>query len=168
VLILDATVIINFGAMEALPLIHQVLARPILVADEAAAEIRHPPSAVEQLHQAIADGWLRRHRLATVEEFTWLAELQQRAPSAGAGEIASIAACLANGWSFATDDRRARILAATAAEGRKVEVTGTVGILVSAVRLRVIDRSEAERLYQGMIAAGCHGPVRRLSEALDR
>jgi predicted nucleic acid-binding protein len=86
--------------------------------------------------------------------------LREQMPRLGAGESGSLAACVANGWALASDDRDARRVASS----RGVPVTGTTGILLRAVRLDLIDLDTAESVFQRRIAGGYHAPVARLAE----
>jgi predicted nucleic acid-binding protein len=106
--VFDATVLLNFGRRQALWMIKQTFPAPRIVVEEVVAEILYPPEAVDELHAAMAAGWLRLHRISSDAEVIAVEELRQRTPRLGPGESASLAACLANGWAFASDDRDAR------------------------------------------------------------
>jgi predicted nucleic acid-binding protein len=162
--VLDTTVVLYFGRLEALWVIQQGLTDPKTVVDEVVAELRRPPVAVNQLHAAMTDGWLRRHVLSTDAELEAHAALHQQRPRLGAGEAASLATCIANGWALASDDQDARRVATT----RTVPVTGTIGILLRAIRREVLGVAPAEELLQLMIEAGYRSPVTHLADLLDR
>jgi predicted nucleic acid-binding protein len=167
-LVLDATVLLNFGRVAAFWLMARAAPGPLLVLDEVVAEVRHPLVAVDQLREAIVDGRIRRHTLTTEAETAWRAELRQRTPSLGTGEAASLAACLANGWAFATDDRRARALATSLSTERVLPLSGTLGILAQAVAAGIVDLPSGEQLLEQMIATGYRAPALRLSDLLPR
>jgi predicted nucleic acid-binding protein len=139
----------------------------LLVVDEVISEVRRPPAAPE-LRRALDFDWFQRYSLSSDEEYGWISELRQRTPRLGPGEVASLAACLVNNWAFATDDRDARRLASSIRRDRPVAVTGTIGLLVSAVRRGVIDLSSAETVYQAMIDEGFRTPIERLADLLGQ
>lgn len=80
----------------------------------------------------------------------------------GRGEASCIAAAAARCGVFASDDAAARRAAAAAG----VRVTGTIGLLVAAVRDGVLDEAAAERVHRSMCAAGFHSPVHVLKGLL--
>ena len=162
-LVLDATVLINFGVVRGFWLLRASVSAPIRVVEEVVAEIRSSP-AREELRQAMADGWLRRHRLTSPDERQWFADLARQTPRLGAGERASLAACLAHGWTLATDDRDARRLAGKVGADRGVAVTGNIGLLLNAIDAGVVDLDAAEALYRTMIDQGFRAPFDRLAD----
>ena len=74
--------------------------------------------------------------------------------------------CLAiaaeRGYVFACDDRLARSEAARLA----IPLTGTVGILIKAVRIGAIDLKKANAILKLMIQAGFYAPVTRITPAM--
>jgi predicted nucleic acid-binding protein len=161
--VLDSTVVLNFGRFEALWVVDRALLDHKVVVTEVVEEILRPPLAVKQIRVALADDWLGLHRVATGGELAWLGSHRQQMPRLGAGEAASLAACLMHGWAFASDDQDARRFAAA----RSISVTGTIGILLRAIRLESIDNYAAEELLRQMIAAGYRSPIDRLADLLD-
>lgn len=81
----------------------------------------------------------------------------------GAGEASSIVVARATGGIVATDDLAARQACARLA----VKVTGTIGILLAAVRARGISLPEAEQALAAMVKHGFYSPVRRLADASE-
>ena len=77
----------------------------------------------------------------------------------GQGEAGTIAAANHRQGVVVTDDLAAR---RTCAE-MKIPITGTIGILQTAVRDHQLTLPEANALLDKMIAAGFHSPVRRIS-----
>lgn len=81
----------------------------------------------------------------------------------GAGEASSIVMAWAGGGIVATDDMSARQACARLA----VKVTGTIGILLAAVRDGEIAPPEAEQALADMVEHGFYSPVRRLADELN-
>ena len=79
--------------------------------------------------------------------------------SLGLGEASAIALAKSRGLVFASGDRLARAEAAALA----VRLTGTLGILIKAVRAGVCDRRAADAYLSGMIEASFYSPVRSIS-----
>ncbi len=80
----------------------------------------------------------------------------------GAGESSVIVVAHASRGTVATDDLAARQACARLA----VKVTGTIGILLAAVRDGQIPLSKAERALSDMVDQGFYSPVRCLADAL--
>lgn len=160
--VIDSTVLLNFGKTETLWIANRALVDPKMIVEEVRAEILRPASVVAQLREALADGWLQLHRVSSDAEHSAMGGLRQQIPRLGAGECASLAACLANGWALASDDRDARRVAGSL----DVPITGTTGILLRAIRRETIDVATAEGVFERMIAAGYHAPVVRLADLL--
>ena len=59
-----------------------------------------------------------------------------------------------------TDDADARRLAAAL----KVEISGTIGVLIKLVRREILTLEQGDRLLAEMIARGYRSPVRSLRE----
>jgi predicted nucleic acid-binding protein len=79
-----------------------------------------------------------------------------------AGEASCLAIAIRNGYRVFTDDRDARRLAAA----RYIPISGTLGILVRLIDLRIIALSEADHLLGQMITAGYRSPVTFLERLL--
>lgn len=160
--VIDSTVLLNFGKLGTLWIADRALLESKVIVEEVQAEILRPPIAVSQLRDALEDGRIHLHRITAEAEHSAMHTLREQTPRLGAGECGSLAACIANGWALASDDRDARRVASS----RGVPVTGTTGVLLRAVRLDVIDFETAESVFQRMIAGGYHAPVTRLAELL--
>ena len=78
----------------------------------------------------------------------------------GAGERTCLAVAHSRGGIFASDDADAR----AAARRLGVPVTGTLGVLVVAVRRGLLTLAQANGLLADMIAAGYRSPLDRLDE----
>lgn len=85
-------------------------------------------------------------------------------PAASAAEDGCGRAASERGWSVAVDDRAARRIAEEDLGADRL--TGTVGILVAAVRQGHSTRNEADALLTPMVAAGYWAPVTSIDEAL--
>jgi predicted nucleic acid-binding protein len=57
-------------------------------------------------------------------------------------------------------------MAVATVHNRPITITGTIGIILTAVRSGVIEMTTAEMVYQEMLAAGFRAPVRRLADWL--
>ena len=68
------------------------------------------------------------------------------------------------GWAFLTDDKLAR----TAARGWGIVVSGTLGVLVQAVKRESLTEKAADELLHEMIARGYRSPFSSLQRLLDR
>lgn len=165
-LVLDATVLINFGGIGAFEILKQLVTSQLIAVEEVVDEVRRPPAST-RLRQALDNGWIRRHRLATDEELAWVVNLNSRSPRLDNGELASLAACFANGWDFASDDRDARRMVSVVGIDPPITVTGTIGLLLSAIRHDVIDVANAESKCEQMVAGGFRSPVGRLADFLE-
>jgi len=80
----------------------------------------------------------------------------------GAGEASSIVVAQSDGGVVASDDTAARQACGRLA----VKVTGTIGILLAAVRDGGIPLPEAERALADMVEHGFYSPVRRLADVM--
>lgn len=78
----------------------------------------------------------------------------------GDGEAAGIALAKSRGVLFLSDDRRARLLAAE----HSVAVSGTLGVLKTAVDLDQLSIAEADAALQAMIRLGYRSPIQSLQE----
>lgn len=82
----------------------------------------------------------------------------------GAGERSCIAVAVFRGALFVSDDLDARKVAASF----QAAITGTIGLLVRAVRLDLLEREPANKLLTQMISAGYRSPVSDLDALLDK
>jgi predicted nucleic acid-binding protein len=95
----------------------------------------------------------------TREESSLVLELS---PRLGAGERSCIAVVHTRGGHFVSDDADAR----RAAQSLGVSVSGTLGVLVLAVRRDLLTLAQANILLADMIAAGYRSPLERLDRLL--
>jgi predicted nucleic acid-binding protein len=80
----------------------------------------------------------------------------------GAGERTCLAVALYRGGLLVTDDRDARTLA----ERKGLAVSGTLGVLLRAVRRGYLAHETANVLLEEMVAGGYRSPVASLDELL--
>ncbi len=78
------------------------------------------------------------------------------------GESSCLAIAKNRKWTFFTDDGDARYYA----EKLNVELSGTIGILASSIRKKLITLDEGEDYLQTMIKNGYRSPIKHLSDIL--
>jgi len=153
--------LINFGRTSAFSLLKELYAGEAIVVEEVIEETVDPETS-RALEEALDEGWMERHSLTELEELSLFGELSERLHS---GEAATLAAAKVNGWRVAVDERVARRIAK---EKLQLTVTGTIGILVRAVRQKLCTVEEADRYLQLMIErARYYSPVESIREVLE-
>ncbi len=110
--------------------------------------------------QAIDDEWLKLsydfpYTFDEVIELRLALEYGQRF-GMGSAESISIAKC--RNWAFACDEKSTRKFALE----QNVRITSTLGILIKAVKLGIIDKNLANRLHQQLINIGYQSPYTQL------
>jgi len=163
--IANTTVISNFAAVDRLDVLHSLLGE-VHISTDVYAEIQDGLSegfnfyaGIEShIHPLTPGGWLR---LASMDDeelrlFSQLPEALHR------GEASCLAIAAKRGWAFLTDDARAR----KAAQELKVTHSGTLGVLVQAVKAGLLPSGEANSLLDRMIQAGYRSPFTTLAELL--
>jgi predicted nucleic acid-binding protein len=155
-IVFDNCVLSNLALSGSLNIIKELYANRSYITDFVAAEnikgILKGYKELSRIKDAIRDKWLKEIILNTPEE---KALFETLSVSLGFGEASSIAAAKARGFIFACDDRVARKEASLLG----VRLTGTVGILIKAVRKRIIVREKANELLNRMIAHGFYSPI---------
>ena len=150
--LLDNTVLSNFAVVGRMDLAFQLYANRVVTTQ----------GVMHEYQVAVAAGLLARRAWddLTVVEMTSeeLVLCETLAPRLGIGERTCLAVAHARGGLFVSDDGDAR----AAAKRLDVPVSGTVGILVLAVRLEYATLAEANALLIEMIAAGYRSPLRVL------
>jgi len=131
-----------------------------LVSAEILTGIQQGHKDLIEIHQALADGWLKEIALKTAKEKSLY---QTLSVSLGHGEASSIALAKYRGFVFACDDRAARRESGLLS----VKLTGTLGILKKAIRNQIINLEEGHRILTEMIKAGFYSPVNSLDEIKD-
>ena len=147
--LLDNTVLSSFTCIR----------RPDLVKIAFGEEAATSEMALKELQTGIRIGrlpvadwsWLRIILLQEAEVPLYELLLQ----TLNAGEASCLTIAIRHGYRVFTDDRDARRLAAA----RHVPISGTLGILLRLVDLRIVQLSEANGFLAQMIAAGYRSPV---------
>lgn len=162
-LIFDNCVLSNFALSKALYIVKKLYINRICSTDFVAAENMrgilkgHP--GLSDIREALKEGWLKELHLETAEEKSLFEPLSV---SMGLGEASCIAIAKARRFIFACDDSTAR----REANILGIKLTGTIGILVKAVRRKIIDREQADGILCLMIKQGFYSPVSSLSDIL--
>lgn len=155
-IVLDCCVLSNFALADSLGILEALHRDKAYVTDFVAAEIMRGIQAghvgLEAIPKAVRAGWLRGTGLRTAEEKRLFGSLSR---SLGLGEASAIAVAKGRRYLFASDDRVARAEAAAL----KVPLTGTLGLLVRAVRTGVCDARTADEYLSRMVDAGFFSPV---------
>jgi len=160
-IVFDTCVISNFALAGGLGILEGLYRDKARITDVVSLEIlrgiQSGHTRLESIPTAIRAGWLKEVRLKTGRE---RALFEGLSVSLGLGEASSLAVAKARGLVFASDDQAARAEAARLG----VALTGTVGILLRAVRKGACDVRAADGYLAGMIDAGFSSPVRSLRE----
>jgi len=160
-IVFDTCVISNFALAGALGIPERLCRDRAYITEFVAAEIlrgiQSGHARLEAVPKAARAGWLKETGLRSGQEKGLFETLSV---SLGLGEASSIAVAKRRGFRFASDDRVARAEAARLG----VPLTGTLGILVKAVRRGVCDLRTADAYLGKMIEAGFFSPVRSLRE----
>lgn len=165
-IIFDTNVLSNFARAGQLELLREMYPDNAcctgFVVSEILRGLRQGHQDLEPLSASIANGWPRQEDLTTPAERQLYAAISV---SLGDGESSSLALAAHRGYVFACDDRLARNEAARLG----VKLTGTVGILIKAVRGKTIDLKEANAILRKMVKAGFYAPVKQITrEIVDR
>lgn len=159
--VFDCCVLSNFCAADSLALLQSLYGRRACITAFVAAEnlhgIQRGHPGLSAVRVAVSAGWLAEVALTTREEMRLFEALSV---SLGLGEASSIALARERGLVFACDDKAARREAALAG----VRLTGTIGILLRAVKEHLLTSKEADARLTKMIRAGFYSPVRSLGE----
>jgi len=162
--IANTTIISNFASVGRLALLRDVVGR-VFLSTEVYAEIQDGLATdsdfyagIEQhIHPFAPDGWLRMTTLEGDEELRLFWELPD---ALHRGEASCLAVAAHRGWALLTDDSRAR----KAARNMNVVVSGTLGVLVQAVRRGLLTSDDADALLAEMLAAGYRSPYGSLAQ----
>ncbi|MBI1811453.1 MAG: DUF3368 domain-containing protein [Nitrospirae bacterium] len=112
-----------------------------------------------RVNEAIKEGWLKEIALKGEKE---KALFETLSVSLGFGEASSIAAAKTRGYVFACDDRAAR----READLLGVKLTGTIGIIIKAVKKKALSGHEVDVILNRMIANGFYSPVKSIKDIL--
>lgn len=162
-IIFDCCTVSNFALAGAIGVLEELYKGQAQITDFVAAEIlrgiQAGHSRLEAVPAAVRSGWLRQTGLRTGREKGLFESLSR---SLGLGEASTIAVAKGRGFVVASDDRVARAEAAA----RGVALTGTLGILVKAVRSGVCDLRDADAHLAMMVEEGFFSPVGSIREIL--
>lgn len=152
-LLLDTTVLSNFGHVR----------RSDLVYVFALANAATTTSVLREYGVAVAAGLLPGDLWKDLPVITLSSEEERLASSLpavlGAGERTCIAVAIERRGVLATDDSDARKVARRFG----ISITGTLGLLIQAVRIGRASLPEANELLLRMIQSGYHSPVTDLA-----
>ncbi|MFZ4850891.1 MAG: hypothetical protein ACOYL7_17355 [Caldilinea sp.] len=164
--IANTTVISNFASVRQLELLHNLLV-DVYISTEVYGEIQdgvtegieHYQGIEEDIYPFSLDGWLHLTSLQGDDELRLFNSL----PAAlHRGESSCLAIASARGWAFITDDSRAR----KAARSLGIPISGTLGLLIEAVKADLLSVSEADNLLHEMILLGYRSPHSTVSELM--
>ncbi len=162
-IIFDNCILSNFALSDSLNIIKTLYANASYITDFVSAEnirgILKGYSGLVRIKEAVREGWLKETTLKSREEKVLFESLSV---SLGFGEASSIAAAKTRGYVFACDDKIARREASLLG----VKLTGTIGILIKAVRKKAIDSKKADEILNRMISYGFYSPVNSIKEIL--
>ena len=158
--IFDACVLSNFALSRSLHILKSCYEGYAYISSFVAAEnLRGFLSGyveLEEVRKAV-DHWLIETSIEGREEKTLFETLSV---SLGAGEASSIAIAKVRGFTFASDDRGARKEAGLLG----IPLTGTVGILHKAVKMKLITLHNGDLILSRMNEKGFYSPVKSLKE----
>lgn len=152
--LLDNTVLSNFALIEQAHLIHQALGQTAATTDVVWSEFETGVRLGKLPEQDW--GWLSMLTLTEAEKPLY--NLLTR--RLNAGEASCLAIAYHRNYRVFTDDRDARALGAV----WHVPVSGTLGLLVLLLDLKLLSLSEGDNLLARMIATGYRSPVTSLLE----
>jgi len=162
-IIFDACVLSNFAFSDSLAILKTLYPDSVFTADMVLLEnlrgIRKGHEQLVRIRSAVADGWLRELSCSTPEEKRFFEALSL---SLGVGESACIAIAGQRNFVFACDDRAARKEATLCG----VMLTGTIGILIKAVRVGEIELRKANSILKKLVEYGFYAPVERVTREM--
>ena len=162
-IIFDSCVLSNFALSDSLNIIKTLYANTSYITDFVSAEntrgILRGYNRLISIREAVRKGWLKEITLKSKEE---KALFESLSVSMGIGEASSIAVAKTRGFVFACDDKVARKEASLLG----VKLTGTIGILIRAVRKNIVNSKRADEILNRMIAYGFYSPVSSVEEIL--
>jgi predicted nucleic acid-binding protein len=165
--VFDTTLLSNFAIVEQVGLLEtlyrDIACTTLMVVEELQQGLYagyHQLQSVEQIltpfHTA---GWLPVLSLERAEEKRLYAQLS---PPLASGEASCLAIAITREFVLGSDDLAARRMAT----GRNVHLTGTIGILIRAVREGYCALPKANDMLAQMIAQRYRAPVARLDDLI--
>lgn len=162
-LIFDTNVLSNFARAGQLELLRKLYPENAccsgFVVSEILRGLRMGHADLETLAESAIAGWPRQEELRTGAERQLYATLST---SLGDGESSCLALAVHRGYIFACDDRLAR----NEATRLGVKLTGTIGILIKAVRLDLLTVKQANAILRAMVKAGFYAPVKQITAGM--
>ena len=150
--LLDTTVLTNFARVGLTQVMTDLWGNQVCTTEDALREYKRGTS-VEALPP------LAWHQLSIL---TLTPEKENRAAvrfkRLGLGERSCLAVAINRGCSISTDDKPAR----RAAQRYGIQLMGTIGILQTCVKRRLVSDTEAQTVLEKMMAAGYYSPVLKL------
>ncbi len=158
-IIFDNCVLSNFALSDSLTIIKSLYANHAYITDFVMAEnikgFHKGYTRLSKIRDALREGWLKEAALETMAE---IALFETLSVSLGSGESSSIAVSKTRGLIFACDDKAARKQASLLG----VKLTGTIGILIRAIREKIVERKQANGILGYMIDQGFYAPFRSI------
>jgi predicted nucleic acid-binding protein len=159
-IIFDCCCISNFALADSSFILKNLYSQSAVITNFVSAEILR---GIQQGHkdllkvqEALKEGWLKEISLSSKKEKSLLETLSV---SLGLGEASSIAAAKSRSYIFACDDRAARREAMLL----EVKLSGTIGILRKAVKRKIINLNEGNRILTKMVKTGFYSPLKSLT-----
>ncbi len=165
--VLDTTLLSNFAIVEQISLLETLYrgkaCTTLMVADELHHGLYagyHQLQSVEEILTPLhPSGWLPVLSLELAEEKKLYTQLS---PPLASGEASCLAIAVARGLVLGSDDLAARRMAYR----RNVRLTGTIGILIRAVREGYWSLARGNEVLAQMIALQYHAPVTNLDDLI--
>lgn len=164
--IADTTVLSNFAQLARIEMLRQLFGEVHLAVEvyqEIQAGLEEGYSFYSCVDPILApaqrDGWLHLTGLTSDEELALFATLPAQLHY---GEASCLAIAKRRGWLFLTDDRAAR----TAAKARQVQVSGTLGCLVSGVERGLWTQPIAQSCLTTLLSLGFYSPTDDLAHLI--
>jgi len=160
--IADNTVLSNFASVDRLDLLEKVFGE-IYITLEVYAEVDNGIKKgylfQKQTKQIVDSGYwihitsLKKKELNLYEELAKIVDF---------GEASCLAIAKERKWLFLTDDDKARTISKT----NNIQLSGTVGVIRSAVIRNLIHLFEAEQIHQVMIKNGYYSPIKLIADII--
>ena len=162
----NTTLISNFASVGQLDLLRKLWAKLFFsdqVFDEIQAGLNQGYLFYSEIDQVIfpfsQTGWLHLTALNSPDEFQLFGHLRTTLHS---GEASCLAIAYHRQWTFLSDNKAARKASITL----EVPVSGTLGVLLSLVRLGDLALPEADAILKQMMLSGYRSPITSLNEIL--